>query len=48
MQSIAFKKNYHLIFYFNQNIIKVYTLHRKTEPFLPHKKGNILPLIYQY
>ena len=48
MQSIALQEDDHLIFYFNQNIIKIYTLHCKTEPFLPHKKGNILPLIYQY
>ena len=48
MQSIALKKIITYFFYFDQNIIKVYTLHCETEPFLPHKKGNILPLIYQY
>ena len=43
------KKNEHLEKNcFNQNKIKIYTLHCKKEPFLPHKKGNILPLIYQY
>ena len=48
MQSTALKKMITLFFYFNQNIIKIHTLHCKIEPFLPHKKGNTLPLIYQY